>query len=182
MFINLYVMKTKAYQILVWLLAITPLSHCKKNGINIPDTNHMQFSIAGQIHNLGNLQSYEVTGNDFQLPSTVISAHNMVPNDPADVGEDMLINIFHTAALKAGDSFTTNDITTVGVQFTYNPSNGVSCTSVPGKQGTVTIIDITPTYVKGTFSVQEFTVTGGTLSQAPTYTIVQGTFYATRDQ
>ncbi|MFB9845182.1 hypothetical protein ACFFOO_22535 [Mucilaginibacter ginsenosidivorans] len=72
------------------------------------------------------------------MSSTVISAHNTVLNDPADVGEAITINIFHAATLKAGDNFTTNDIKKEGILITYSAGNADISTSVAGKQGTVT--------------------------------------------
>jgi hypothetical protein len=180
--------KQSSKLLLAGVILCCVLFSCKKDntpGSNIPNTNHVQFSLNGSTHYLSEMRAYTDTFTHSTLKETTVMGFNMA--DQTDVGETLTIDIYHNSPLKAGDTFEGSTVyTNTGADFNYLPSNvpgaeiGISFT---GEPGSITITAATSTYIKGTFSIQlypyvDFGVTNNANLGAPAYVITSGTFYA----
>ena len=182
----LLMLKPSLRTIVLLTAVITVFFSCKKStpGINIPDTDHMQFSLGGSTHYLSNMRAFTDTVRNTPLKLTVIEAFNMA--DGVDESEMMTINIYRGQPLHTGDTFMAGtQYTNTGAQFNYIPvtgSGGPTGISFQGQPGSITLTDVTPTYIKGTFSVQLFNISdyySNTAFPQPVYSITNGSFYAT---
>ena len=154
-------------------------------GSNIPNHDHMQFTLRDTTHNLTEMRCFTDSFANSPLKVTTIEAFNMADN--VDVGEIMMINIYHSKPLKAGDIFmagtpNAND----GALYNYSSPNYAfgGYTSLQGQPGSVTLTDVTPNYIKGTFSIQLFLFTdfnSNTVTH-PACIITKGSFYATLEK
>jgi hypothetical protein len=158
---------------------------CKKEGppaVNIPDLNHMQFTINDSVHYLNTLQAYTDSFTFSSVTVTTIAALNSSGNAP---GENMTIQIYHEDSLKAGDKFVAGtQNSNFGADFYYvssGASNAPIGISFLGYPGSITITETGSTYIKGTFSVALFPyTTNDTPGQSqPLFNVADGSFYAT---
>jgi hypothetical protein len=173
---------------IAWLLIVSIVFlACHKDalpGSNIPNHDHMQFSISDTVHNLVEIRCFTDTFTNSTLKETDIEAFNMA--DDVDVGEMMMISIFHSSPLKAGDKFMAGTpVTNKGALYNYNSPNYArgGYTSLEGRPGIITLTEVTPVYIKGIFSIQLFLMSDyytNTVSP-PARIVTNGSFYATRE-
>ncbi len=154
-------------------------------GSNIPNHDHMQFSLRDTTHNLTEMRCFTDSFTNSSLKVTTIEAFNMADN--VDVGEMMMINIFHSIPLKTGDTFMAGTPNAnEGALYNYSSPNYAlgGYTSLQGQPGSVTLTDVTSNYIKGTFSIQLFPMSdyySDTVSP-PACIITKGSFYATLEK
>jgi hypothetical protein len=181
-------LKQAIKNMLLLVVAGGALISCKKEapGSNIADTNHVQLSVnGGATHNLTQMRAYTDTFINSTLKQTTILAFNLVGG--VDAGETMEIDIYHNQTLQAGDTFMAGTLNTnKNALFSYTspPATGsVTAISFQGYPGSVTILEVTSTYIKGTFSAELFPLSDyGDSSVAylqSDYNITNGGFYAT---
>ena len=178
-------MKTLYYFLITSVLLCCVFTSCKKSSVkpkqadtaNTLSSQGMKYTINGDTSSFPLCLTYDSGTNNVQT-NTTIEGYSLVGGT---LGAKVLkLSLYHTGALKAGDTFTgftSNPLLGVAAYYTPDGDESSFSSQLANPQATLTIDEVTSDHIKGTFTVKLF-LHSDTAGSHVVYTITNGKFYA----
>jgi len=157
-------MKTLLYFKITTVLLCCIFASCKKScikpkqadTINTLTSQEMKYTINGDTSSFPLCRAYDNGTNNVQT-KTIIEGYSLVGGTLAV--KVLKLSLYHTGALKAGDSFTGfsgNSLTGVAGDYTPDGDESSFSSQLANPQAKLIIDEVTSDHIKGTFTIKLF--------------------------